>query len=82
MNTFGDFALTDCIAHFPYTNFWHYALQLNTYKAILEAKYNKKVTRMCLVCLHPNQPSYQVYKVPDLSKELAELFALRKEQLA
>jgi len=82
MNTFGDFALTDCISHFPDTNFWHYALQLNTYKAILEAKYNKKVTRMCLVCLHPNQPSYQVYKVPDLSKELAELFALRKEQLA
>ena len=82
MNTFGDFALTDCIAHFPDTNFWHYALQLNTYKAILEAKYNKKVTRMCLVCLHPNQASYQVYKVPDLSKELAELFALRKEQLA
>ena len=82
MNSFGDFALTDCIAHFPDTNFWHYALQLNTYKAILEAKYNKKVTRMCLVCLHPNQASYQVYKVPDLSKELAELFALRKEQLA
>lgn len=82
MNSFGDFALTDCISHLPDTNFWHYALQLNTYKAILEAKYNKKVTRMCLVCLHPNQPSYQVYKVPDLSKELAELFALRKEQLA
>lgn len=82
MNTFGDFALTDCIAHLPDTNFWHYALQLNTYKAILEAKYNKKITRMCLVCLHPNLSSYQVYKVPDLSKELAELFALRKEQLA
>jgi hypothetical protein len=37
---------------------------------------------MCLVCLHPNQPSYQIYKVPDLSKEIATLFALRKEQLA
>jgi hypothetical protein len=81
-NGFGDFALTDCIAHLPDTNFWHYALQLNTYKAILEAKYDKKVTRMCLVCLHPNLPSYQLLVVPDLSKELADLFALRKQQLS
>jgi len=80
-NVFGDFALTDCIEHLPDTNFWHYALQLNTYKAILEAKYNKKVIRMCLVCLHPNLPSYQVYKVPDLSKEIAVLFNLRKVQI-
>ena len=81
-NGFGDFALTDCIAHLPDTNYWHYALQLNTYKAILEAKYNKKVTRMCLVCLHPNLPSYQLFVVPDLSKEIADLFALRKKQLS
>jgi hypothetical protein len=81
-NGFGDFALTECIAHLPDTNFWHYALQLNTYKAILEAKYNKKVTRMCLVCLHPNLPSYQLLVVPDLSKEIAELFTLRKKQLS
>lgn len=80
-NGFGDFALTDCISHLPDTNFWHYALQLNTYKAILESKYNKKVTRMCLVCLHPNQPSYQLFVVPDLSKEISELFHLRKIQL-
>jgi hypothetical protein len=81
-NGFGDFALTECIAHLPDTNFWHYALQLNTYKAILEAKYDKKVTRMCLVCLHPNLPSYQLLVVPDLSKEIAELFTLRKKQLS
>lgn len=80
-NGFGEFALTDCISHLPDTNYWHYALQLNTYKAILEAKYNKKVTRMCLVCLHPNLPSYQIFVVPDLSKEIADLFALRKKKL-
>ena len=80
-NGFGEFALTECIAHLPDTNFWHYALQLNTYKAILEAKYNKKVTRMCLVCLHPNLPSYQLLIVPNLSKEIAALFELRKQQL-
>jgi len=80
-NGFGEFALTDCISHLPDTNYWHYALQLNTYKAILEAKYNKKVTKMCLVCLHPNLPSYQIFVVPDLSKEIADLFALRKKKL-
>ena len=75
-NSFGEFALTECINHLPDTNYWHYALQLNTYKAILEAKYEKKVTQMCLVCLHPNLPSYQVWKVPTLANEMKELFAL------
>jgi len=78
---FGDFALTECIAHLPDTNYWHYALQLNTYKAILEAKYGKKIIRLCLVCLHPNLPSYQVITLPNLASEVAALFALRKTEL-
>jgi hypothetical protein len=81
-NSFGEFALTECINHLPDTNYWHYALQLNTYKTILEANYGKKVTQMCLVCLHPNLPSYQVWKVPVLAYEMAELFALRQSQVA
>ena len=80
-NGFGEFALTECIDHLPDTNFWHYALQLNTYKAILELKYKKKVSKMCLVCLHPNLPTYQLLTVPDLSNEIAALFALRKEEI-
>ena len=80
-NSFKEFAITDCIKHLPDTNFWHYALQLNTYKAILEAKYDKKVEAMYLVCLHPNLPTYQLLQVPDLSTEVADLFALRKRQL-
>lgn len=80
-NGFGDYALTDCISHLPDTNFWHYALQLNTYKAILESKYNKKVTKMCLVCLHPNLPSYQIINIPNLKSEISTLFNLRKTEL-
>jgi hypothetical protein len=80
-NGFGDFALTECISHFPDTNYWHYALQLNTYKAILERNYGKKVKDLYLVCLHPNLPTYQVYTVPKLEKELDELFEIRKSQL-
>jgi hypothetical protein len=80
-NSFGAFALTECISHLPDTNFWHYALQLNTYKAILEAKYEKKVSQMCLVCLHPNLPTYEVHIVPELTEEMADLFALRRAEL-
>jgi ATP-dependent exoDNAse (exonuclease V) beta subunit len=80
-NAFGGFALTYCIAHLPDTNYWHYALQLNTYKAILERKYGKTVKQMFLVGLHPDLPKYQVYTVPNLANEMTELFALRKAQL-
>ena len=75
------YAVTECISHLPDTNFWHYALQLNTYKTILEAKYDKKVSRMCLVVLHPNFPTYQVHTVPDLAEEMTALMALRKSHL-
>ena len=80
-NGFGEFALTECIDHLPDCNFWHYALQLNTYKAILELKYGRKVEKMSLVCLHSNLPHYQLITVPNLSNEIASLFSLRKEEL-
>jgi len=76
-NSYGDYAITECIAHLPDTNYWHYALQLNTYKTILERKYGKKVQALFLVGLHPNLPSYKLYKVPVLEQEMKELFALR-----
>jgi hypothetical protein len=76
-NSFGDFAMTECISHLPDTNYWHYALQLNTYKTILERKYEQQVSAMFLVGLHPNFPSYQIHKVPLLLQEMSDLFALR-----
>lgn len=79
-SAFMTFALTDCISHLPDTNYWHYALQLNTYKAILEEKYGKKVTDLVLVVLHPNNKNYQLVTVPLLNEEINELFALRKMQ--
>ena len=81
-NSFGVFALTECIAHLPDTNYWHYALQLNTYKTILERKYEKKVKEMFLVGLHPDLPTYQLLKVPVLEQEMADLFSLRLGGLA
>ena len=80
-NSFGGSAITECISHLPDTNYWHYALQLNTYKTILERKYGKKVQAMFLVGLHPALPTYQLLKVPVLEQEMADLFMLRRAQL-
>lgn len=44
-------------------NYWHYLLQLNIYRHILETKYSKMVAGMYIVVLHPNNSSYLVYMV-------------------
>jgi len=80
---FNKYATTECINYLPDTNFWHYSLQLNTYKAILEAKYGKKIRDLYLVRLHPNntKKTFDLIKCADLSEEIRELFEYRKEQL-
>ena len=83
-NNYKKFAYTQCIKHIPHTNFWHYALQLNTYKTILENKYNKKVKELYLVRLHPDNPknSYDLIPLPFLEEEMENLFRERKEKLS
>ena len=68
-------AITPCISHYPDTNFWHYSLQLNMYKRILESKYDKKVTGLYLICLHPlNIPkTYERVEVPFLDNDISLL---------
>jgi len=82
INTWNKFALPYCISQLPDSNFWHYALQLNVYKAILERKYEKKVTKLRLVKLHPNneEQTYEILDVPILEKEISQLFEERKNQ--
>ena len=81
INKFNKFALSQAVCHFPDSNFWHYALQLNTYKAILEKNYDKKITDLYLVRLHPDaeEKNYELIKLPDLSVEIAELFEERRK---
>ena len=82
-NNWNKFAINPLIEHLPDTNFWHYSLQLNTYKAILERKYGKEVTKLCLVRLHPNaeQESYELLEVPILTKEIYDLFEEREKEV-
>lgn len=72
-------ATTECIQWVPNANYWHYSLQLNTYKAILERKYGKKVKDLYLVRLHPESNGYELVKCEDMSSEVALLFQKRIE---
>ena len=74
-------AITPCLNHLPDTNFWHYSLQLNLYKTILEHKYGKTVTGLYLICLHPDNPykSYDRLEVPFLDNEMRDVLAWWKE---
>ena len=76
-------AKTECIRHLPDCNYWHYSLQLNIYKTILEHKYGKKVSALYLVRLHPDNhnENYDRIEVADLSKEVEMLFLERKKEL-
>jgi hypothetical protein len=82
-NGWGKTATTECISHLPDTNFWHYTLQLNTYKTIIERNYGKKVSALFLVRLHPDNPnkSYELLRVPVLEEEMANLFDERLSAL-
>ena len=80
-NRWNKYSHTECISHIPDTNYWHYCLQLNTYKALLEKNYGYQIKDMYLVCLHPNHKSYQRIKVADLQEDVKNLFILRQQQL-
>jgi hypothetical protein len=79
-NNWNKYASNPLINSMPDTNFWHYALQLNTYKAILERKYGKTVTYLCLVRLHPDASNYELLPVPDLTEEIQLLFEEREKE--
>ena len=58
------------LQHLPNCNFYHYSMQLNLYKWILEHHYGKKVEEMGLIIVHENYPTYLKYDVKDMQKEV------------
>ena len=78
-NGWAKFSRTTEISHLPDSNYWHYCLQLNMYKYILEEKYEKKVTKICLVKIHPENKnkSFEIVSLPVLKTEMADLVSLR-----
>lgn len=83
INNFNKFSTHPIICHLPDSNFWHYALQLNTYKLILERKYDIKIKSLFLVRLHPDaeEKNYELINLPDLTSEIQELFNERYNNL-
>jgi hypothetical protein len=83
INNYNKFAISPEICHLPDSNFWHYALQLNTYKAIIEEKYGRVVKDLFLVRLHPDaeEKNYELIELPNLSREIKDLFMERKKQV-
>ncbi len=70
------------LEHLPDTNYWHYSLQLNIYRRILEELYGVTVSELALVVLHPNNPSYQVIMLNRMDDEVTSMFEDRARRLA
>ena len=58
------------LEHLTDTSYTHYCLQQNLYRYMLEKNYGIKVSRMNLVILHPDLPTYRVVGIPRMDKEV------------
>ena len=67
-----EFGIND-FDHLPNSNFWHYSLQLNIYKYILELKYGIEIKDLFLVIMHPNNTNYIRMECPNLQDEVESL---------
>jgi hypothetical protein len=64
--------------HLPDCNYWHYTLQLNVYKWILEKYYGLEVADLYLVILHPDNPSYRRMRLNILEDEVEDMIEARR----
>lgn len=64
--------------HLANTNYWHYTLQLNVYKWILETYYDLEVADLYLIILHPDNKSYKRMRLNILSDEIQAMVDARK----
>jgi ATP-dependent exoDNAse (exonuclease V) beta subunit len=72
-----DFSNNEFISHIPDTNYWHYVLQLNIYREILQRKYNQTVDELAIICLHPIKNNYIKIDIPLLPEEISDLLNYR-----
>jgi hypothetical protein len=70
------------VAHLPDTNYWHYSLQLNVYRYMLQKHYGEIVSELALVVLHPNNRTWRVLKLNFMDEEVAGMMEARARALA
>lgn len=63
------------------TSYWHYTLQLNIYKYILEQNYNIKVSKLLIVQIHPDNDSVKIYNILNKQSEISKYLRNRRIQL-
>ena len=76
-NGYGKTSIHPQLNHIPDTNYWHYALQLNTYKMILEKNYNIQITNLTLVRMNEynnETNSYELINLPIMDNEMKILY--------
>lgn len=66
------------IEHIPDCNFYHYSLQVNLYKYILEKNYDIEISDMWIVNIHPNNEFYEKYIIDDYQKEIHSMLQENK----
>jgi ATP-dependent exoDNAse (exonuclease V) beta subunit len=66
------------VEHLPNCNYWHYTLQLNTYRWFLETYYGLKITDMCIVIFHPDNSNYKLFHLNRLEDEILGMLDDRK----
>jgi hypothetical protein len=81
-DSYGKKSTTPGLEDMPDTNYWHYSLQLNVYKRILETKYDMKITGLYLICLHPDHDQYQRIEVRPMPKEIGIVLEDRLKHLS
>lgn len=58
------------LTHVPDIGFYHYAIQQNLYRYILEHNYGITIKNMYIVVLHPIYDNYRMYAIPRMDKEI------------
>ncbi len=60
---------------------WHYALQLNIYRYLLQKNYGVTVRDLTLVQIHPTEESYVLHPLPIMDEEIGILVKQRQAAL-
>ena len=66
--------------HLPDTNYYHYALQLNIYRFILQSEHSMTVNALFLGIFHPSRSEPLCVQLPLMDDEMHALLEYRNSQ--
>jgi ATP-dependent exoDNAse (exonuclease V) beta subunit len=67
--------------HLDDCNYWHYTLQLNLYRWILETLYGLKIAELYLIICHPENKNYIRMRLNRLDQEIEDMLECRLKAL-